>query len=533
MTDRPRAGAKSAEIVPFPKGAAPYLGLARPTAMSETRQRALDGLAAKLKEKELQGSDLETIARNWHGILGDLKTRGRFKNKAEVYSVLLRKGSDADAQKKAFYYELPESVGEDDARRRKIIRSSRKWLALAERAAELDHQQKYHFLPRLLARTSLAPGQLGSTLETPNEVRAVLALATEACRSVASAVDVEQYFRDWSRLWVGYRRSDDAYRAGAWEDLQFWDVGANSNVSSNFHELTNEFETTEYWTLLPLPSARIALCVLLGPMKGRLYRYVGKGNLSIDASSVQNVRVTYTRDFRIAIATDALAETIGPTLEIRDDIAIEDASSGELIRFLPGEFFISADKLLTDLREEIQEEEPSAAEASDGMPLLSWHCGDGRAFLPEGEAWRHLDIDIPRQTVERHGDSSGFNWFTGRYVAEQLGNHYCLLTAGSAAAELFKSQSFGHVLEVPGRDFMKNIVEGREAFGEDQPTLSRFGLLSWLESQLLEGKDGALYKQLLASARDKAQRFNTEYQKVLEEVLQKHQAALESFAERE
>jgi hypothetical protein len=58
-------------------------------------------------------------------------------------------------------------------------------------------------------------------------------------------------------------------------------------------------------------------------------------------------------------------------------------------------------------------------------------------------------------------------------------------------------------------------------------------LLHELETDLLEGKEGKLHQQLLSSARDKVQRFNVEYQKVLDEVLQKHQAALESFAERE
>ena len=99
---------------------------------------------------------------------------------------------------------------------------------------------------------------------------------------------------------------------------------------------------------------------------------------------------------------------------------------------------------------------------------------------------------------------------------------------------VLKKASFNDLLEVPGHDFTASTFDENSKLFRGQTTLTTRGtLLWWLERELLDGKEGLLYRQLLWSAQDKVQRFNEEYQKVLSQVLHKHDEALASFAERQ
>jgi hypothetical protein len=487
--------------------------------VSDPRRHALAAHADKLRLHRFEVlSERERIARNWHGIVMRLKFEYGVR-KGDIYQVVQREGTDAtyEAQKKSQEYEIrPEHTGADlERRKRKIKQKGERWLRLAEKAAECSGQEKHYWLNDLLAGTELALPSTVPTELASRPIAAVLELANLACAKVAQNVDLPKYFSRWDHLWVGYRHHDQTFVAGAWlSDHGSEPEAAMSSISSRFYHIDNEGLRTGWHDALPLPSVAFAEQVRLGPLNARA-SICRNGHWTIWPR--ENLRVSYVREFRLAIGMNAFDDSIAPVIEIRDKVVVDGTAGDEDVLFRPccGDSLDNAGEVLSN------------AEADNaGDNVISGYVGRGKLVLPDGIVSCELLFDV--ETAELENLKIRLDREDARFEPEPwLGNAYYLLSPDNAEALLGAFCSAVAVQPAKPENREYELPWGEKL----THTLNNpFSALGRLEKVLTDrSSDDSFFDRLQRSAQEIVAKFRREYDIVYAQVAEAHQSALESY----
>jgi len=510
----------------------------------------LEKLAEKLRNRVFHNwKEREAIARNWHRILKQLKNEHGLKNKGDVYRILQKAGSADDAGKKSEYYEIPNRLDakndKDDIRRRaqKLIKNGKKWLLLAERAAEISGKGPYDWLPQLLDGTDLRSGDTERSEDTPDAANALYDLLSAACRRIADETGLEQFFRDWDRAWVGYRQDNDSFFVdpmylGSGDKTKYLEgppdlpdfISQHLLIWSDyqFYKQTEEMLTrSQPWPNI-LKGQLFGIRFFLGSLDGEFTAFA----LDDGCRKIKDfqVKVTFYQELRLAIGKNSISDEISPILELVDCLFVWAPELGKGINFQPVKADWCWDGWLDNCDSWEQEEAIEAGYSASGQP---WEMEPlhGLAIVENAQVEGRLDLRIEPararafvaflRSVDKSDESGNYSIFQ---------SSSCLLTPDNIRQKLFYSYGSESGLPEPVQDeeFRRHIpIWG---VGSVEPTLSELGRASFLESMLLEGRaSGTLYDRLLSSTKTKIERFYTEFRKVRDRVELRHKDALQDF----
>lgn len=507
---------------------------------ADPHRQALQKLADKLSaHRFVRESERETVGRNWWEIMRRLKQEHGLKSKGDVYEVLCRRDDDdvrGDPQKRSQQYEVPDWLsGKDlEKRRSKLTQKGERWLRLAERAARISGKERHFWLPHLLKGTAIAPASSEPRPDTPDPVRAVLNLATTACRKIAAALDLEAFFANWSRMWVAYRPLHNDFVP---QDDPSRPADESVACAGPAFFLVGEAIKSSLDEQLPFPSAAFAELTRLGPLDAVAYRSV-----SGKYEELRGVRVRFVRSYRLAIGINDVDRKIAPVIEMRHEVRLTDRDTNADVPFQPGELFDDARGLLESAqwnledRERDKDDEPDEHKDGDGDDAeepIGASLGHGDIMTPDGWVWCSMHCTIPRKEFDDMSetlDRRDQNLKTGNY----FDRYYTLLTADTVRDFLSRGY-FGNprndrVITAPSA-----IILGSHAFArhpDEMLTLTPYTAmgLKLLEEALLEGTaEHSFYRQLLDDAKAKVESFNRAYQAQLARVRERHDRARAAF----
>ncbi len=491
-------------------------------AIEDPRERALKKLADGLKTHRFtRESERERLARNWHGILKDLKTKHGLKSKREIYAALQHEGSSDDPQKKSRQYEIPDGLTAEELgrRRKQITQKGERWRRLAEQAAKLTGQSPHEFLPRLLEGTSLAPPSTNPTAETPEPIAALLDLANAACRSIARRVDLDNYFKNWSRGLVVYVPAKEDF-VPADPDRKY---GGNApfdaaTVQDKFYYVGDETRVFDH-DALPLPSAIITSqdrLAVAGEASVWKKGTSGEGN---EIAERWNVEIRFIREIRLAIGKSKEDDEIAPVLEIRHLTRVYDAKSNREYSFIPFTAGGGGD---------VQQDLEWAADGNDGnddAPIHIIFCS-GHVLLPAGPKGYQLSCCVePEEFKTMQGELSRCD-HRFEIRPDFIEHHYHLLTEEAIRRLL------SHFILGRGMDYSLTL-SGPIQRQEPDAYVGGMGKgAALLEQSLLQGTgEGTLYDRLLKSAQKLTSDFDREHRAVVAAITERHREALRQFEE--
>jgi hypothetical protein len=315
----------------------------------------------------------------------------------------------------------------------RLTQKGERWLRLAERAARVSGKERHFWLPHLLKGTTIAPASSEPRPDTPDPIRAVLDLATTACRSIAAAIDVEAFFANWGRMWVAYRPLHNDFVPHG--DPSQRPDGEPTDWAGPAFFLIGESIRRSWGTQWPFPSAAFAELIRLGPMDAVAYHSVnGKGEV------LRRVCVRFVRSYRLAIGINDVDRTIAPVIEMAHEVRLTDGDTKADVPFRPDRSFCDARGFLDDAQYDLDDHERNKSDEPDEhregddaeteVPIHAY-LGSGDIMTPDGWVSCWLWCTIPRE--EFHGmeeslDRHDENLNTGTY----FDRYYTLLIADTA-----------------------------------------------------------------------------------------------------
>jgi hypothetical protein len=491
------------ELIGFP------VERSKPSPDNERSRAGIDEkLAHKLAHSRFdKDSDRLALGTNWHAITVELKEKYGLR-KQDIYSVVNNGQPNLDpknAAKKTTYYECPPDLSESDKATRvgKIIKSGKKWLNLVEHAAKLAKKQPYFFLRRLLKDTSLLSPSVPAA-DIPEPIAAVLNLANAACRSIATQVELERFYEDWDRNRVSYQCVDDRFLPRS-ENSPLGDRFVFDGEVFYYYAISEPEGYEEEWPARPpLPSACFAKETLV----------VAEGCL-VDRNSgtEHDVHVEFCREYRLAIGGSA--DT--PIVEIRPELLVIGKDVNKREEFFP----LHKRYVFSSINEKIRE--------------------DGYSFMSLGSDKQESKCDAiyyNKILILKEIDQCGSDYLIRKEIGDKkfalsFGRH-CALLADEYNYMDASYQELRVVLDE--RESTKRVrfphyrLELMAEFDSVDVLNEPTSFAGILEYQLLQGTgEGTLYARLLEDARRKVNGFYECYNRVLEEIAERHRHALEQF----